>query len=92
LQTSHSVCGGNEFKEMCNFNENEILIWQHATGTRLEIVRCPGTDLEVRTAQTTGQDAVVLAGVRAAKDAVGTVIPIRWLPVQSFPKTIRAVK
>jgi hypothetical protein len=79
-------------QKMCNFNDNEILIWQHASGTQLEIVRCPGTDLEIRTAQTAGQDAAVLAGVRAAKDAACTVIPIRWMPVQSWPKTIRAVK
>ena len=86
------MCGGNEYKEMCKFNENEILIWQHATETQLEIVRSPGTDLEIRTAQSAGQDAAVLAGVRAAKDSAGTVIPIRWMPVQSWPKTIRAVK
>lgn len=51
-----------------------------------------GTELEIRAVETPGQDAAALAVVGAAKNALAAVIPVRWMPEQVWPKTIRVVK
>jgi len=77
---------------MCKINETEDLIWQRKTETQLQVVRCPGTDFEIETAKKYVRDAAILAGVFPSRKVAVVVIPIRWLPVESWSKAIRAAK
>lgn len=76
---------------MCKINQPEALIWRRAIEAQRETVRHPGTNLEIRTAQMAGRDAVMLAAGGGAKD-VAAVMSIRWMPVELWSKSVRAGK
>jgi hypothetical protein len=77
---------------MCKFSETEVLDWLPRAETQLPAAPLPGTDLEIRTAQTPGRVAAILAGGGGAKAEAAVVIPIRWMPVAFWPKSVRAGK
>ena len=77
---------------MCGISKTKILIWRRRTETQPEAAGRPGTDFETEAVNKYVRDATILAGVFASRKAAAVVIPIRWLPVESWSKAIRAAK
>jgi hypothetical protein len=76
---------------MYKINELEALIWRRATEAQRETGRRPGPDLAIRTTQTPCRDAAMPGAAGGAID-VAAVIPIRWMPVERWAKSVRAGK
>lgn len=77
---------------MNKYDKTEFSFWQREPGTQLRVAPRSETEMETGVEEKSGRDAATWACIGNSSKASALIIPIRWVPPESWSKTLRIGK